>query len=897
MSEDDGDWEVYTVDVDGTDLIQLTDNSSIDWFPSWSPDGAKIAFASDRDGNMEIYLMDSDGDGQLRLTDHPGYDYLPDWSPDGRLILFSSDRYETYTSPECVLNFICNMELLTITPEGGGLERLTFTLAGEEGGTWAPDGRRIAFSSNRTGAWNLYLMDPSGGSVRNLTDDPVDSIDPAWSPDGRTLAFGRDSTIWLMDVSSGQEQETGLSGRAPSWSRDGRRLAMAADGIVIVALDVIGLSAPAAEPASPPSGRVAFASNRDGDFEIFVLDVSGTGVNQLTHNSDDDRDPAWDPWSDALAFASDRGGNFDIYTIHADGTGLRRVTDHAADDRAPAFSPEGDVIAFVSTRTGNEDIYLVSTDPLLTNVVQLTDHPAADSSPAWAPDSFRIAFSSTMSGGGDLYVVDRDGGGLLRLTDDPATDAAPAWSPDGQRIVFMSQQDGNWELYLLDLETDGLTRLTDHPAADQYPSWSPSGIVFMSARTGNFELYHLDPETLSLTRLTEDPGVDGYPTVRRDTHIVATAPAAESRTPSVTATGQPAAAPRFQDGQEIKITNIKMVTATDGWAVSGPFILRTRDGGQSWREVTPADPSLSSRTEAYGAFLDRENAWIVFGSRGQIPTSTVIWRTSDGGNTWSPSGEILQGAIGDQMWAELYAVDSANVWVAFRGFYAGAGPHYSAHFFRTTDGGKSWEHLEADVGVDYTGMAFADRDVGWLTWQTTGPYAAAPPEYAVTADGGLTWDVRTLPPPDAEPALFEDYEYSEVYRPNLLSAASVRVLVASWWHLESGQLDRFTGYLYATENGGQDWDAHRLPGDVLASDYELFFLDPTNAVVLGRQMYQTNDGGETWVHIKTVSWDGQFSFVSPTYGWAVARSGDDIALLRTFDGGRTWAALQPRAIR
>lgn len=340
-----------------------------------------------------------------------------------------------------------------------------------------------------------------------------------------------------------------------------------------------------------------------------------------------------------------------------------------------------------------------------------------------------------------------------------------------------------------------------------------------------------------------------------------------------------------------------MDTLHDGWGFSGPYTLNTRDGGQTWREVTP--PGRGGHTQAYGAFLDPQTAWVVFGSSDQaFGMETVIWHTGDGGQTWTAGAPIFpEWAIGDELWAEFYPLDPERAWVAFRGVYGGAGIHYSAHFFQTTDGGANWRPLEADIGVDYTAIAFVDPDVGWLTWQTIGPYAAAPPEYAMTQDGGLTWDLRALPPPESEPTLFEDFEYSEPYGLNLLSADSVRLLVASWWRLDTGDLDRFTSYLYTTENGGEDWKTYPLPPGVLASETQLIFFDAANALLLGREMYRTRDGGATWEHVKTVTWDGQFSFVDALRGWAVARAGDDIALVQTFNGGASWAELEPRIVR
>lgn len=337
-----------------------------------------------------------------------------------------------------------------------------------------------------------------------------------------------------------------------------------------------------------------------------------------------------------------------------------------------------------------------------------------------------------------------------------------------------------------------------------------------------------------------------------------------------------------------------MVDATDGWGKAGPFVLRTRDGGLTWEEVTPPATDIDPATgEAFAGFADASNAWVVFATASQIPSETTIWATMDGGETWSPAA-ISHEARGEMVWATFSVADANTAWVAIRGVFAGAGTHYVASFLRTTDGGASWNPLEGDVGVDYTGMAFANADVGWLTWETTGAYAPAPPDYAVTQDGGVTWDVRSLPAPDDAPTLFDDFEYSEPYQPDLISAESARLLVGAF-HYDYGASGS-RNYLYLTDDGGDHWQIHALPAGVLASEATLVFFDPEAALLMGRDMYRTENAGQSWEHVKTVFWDGQFSFVDPLHGWAVARSGDALALVRTVDGGASWVELKPTAI-
>jgi TolB protein len=98
QSDRDGDEEIYTMNTDGTNLVQLTHNSASDGAPQWSPDGRQILFSTDRDGNLEIYLMDADGSRQINLTENPKADCSPRWSPDGKFLTFMSNRDSNHRS-------------------------------------------------------------------------------------------------------------------------------------------------------------------------------------------------------------------------------------------------------------------------------------------------------------------------------------------------------------------------------------------------------------------------------------------------------------------------------------------------------------------------------------------------------------------------------------------------------------------------------------------------------------------------------------------------------------------------------------------------------------------------------------------------------------------------------
>jgi len=164
-------YELYVMRPDAADVQRLTWwGDASDLSPSWSPDGKRVAFASKRDGNWEIYAMDRDGSNLMRLTGNPGDDRSPAWSPDGSRIAFESTR-DRYAD-------------VYVMPATGG-EAVNLTNLGwstDLGPTWSPDGGRIAFFSDRDGEWDIYVMNSDGSNVVKLTDDRANDQLPAWRP-------------------------------------------------------------------------------------------------------------------------------------------------------------------------------------------------------------------------------------------------------------------------------------------------------------------------------------------------------------------------------------------------------------------------------------------------------------------------------------------------------------------------------------------------------------------------------------------------------------------------------------------------------------------------------------------------------------------------------------------
>ena len=185
-----------------------------------------------------------------------------------------------------------------------------------------------------------------------------------------------------------------------------------------------------------------------------------------------------------LAFVSERDGNPEVYVINVDGTGLQRLTDNAGQDVDPAWSPDGKRIAFASDRGGSSDIYLMDADG--SNLVRRTQS-GSSYTPAWSPDGKQIAFSSLRDGQFGIYVMSADGDSAqsTRVGYDRGWNAYPAWSPDGKRIAFVSDWrafDFLYDVYVMDADGSRITTLLEGPFFwDQglkyyfQPSWSPDG--------------------------------------------------------------------------------------------------------------------------------------------------------------------------------------------------------------------------------------------------------------------------------------------------------------------------------------------------------------------------------------------------------------------------------------
>jgi Tol biopolymer transport system component len=214
----------------------------------------------------------------------------------------------------------------------------------------------------------------------------------------------------------------------------------------------------------------------EGARDIVLVDFSADELEEvvITANIEYDCYPSFSPDGSRIVYMSQRDGQRDLYIMDLEGQDILQLTDSEAYDYEPAWSPDGERIAFVSRRTGKSQIFIMDADG--SNVVQLTDSDYLDWRPAWSPDGEWIAFESWREGNADIFIMRPDGSDQTQLTTSLAEDGHPHFSPDGRYLIFHSRRSGDYQLYLMELENpEEIWHLETGTSHALLPVWTGPG--------------------------------------------------------------------------------------------------------------------------------------------------------------------------------------------------------------------------------------------------------------------------------------------------------------------------------------------------------------------------------------------------------------------------------------
>ncbi len=526
QSDRSGKWQVYELNLATMQTTLLSDGLGEDVDPAYSAKGDRIAFRSTREGsaNAVIFVMNTNGGAPVAISDVAGDATNHTWSTDDALIAYQS-------------NLDGDLDVYVYAFGGGTTRQVTDNVIADYAPTWVCGTNELIFTSDVMGnpdifETNALPIDAPAIKVEEvalqLTDEPSEDVYPQSFPaeenasrEGKVPAASLEGIPGIQtdflnpELAATPVDPTNETGDGiQSINVNGCSALVCVDSLLyhsnqtndweIFQLDLDGLS-PVAEanlsrgigegihdvaPTRSPNGDyVAFVSNRDGNWELYIASSDGAFVQRATYNEGVDTDPVWAPNGESLVFESNRDGNWELYSLDL-ATGLvMRLTVDEASDINPFWSPASGSIVFQSDRSGQWQIYSLNMSTYETTL--LSDGSGNDYDPVYSSAGDYIAFRSDRHGGSVLFVMDKAGANITAISDANGNASNIAWYHNDEIIAYQSDVDGDMDIYVYEFNTGETRKVTDNAVADYAPTWAcdAPNVVFTSNVLGAPDIF------------------------------------------------------------------------------------------------------------------------------------------------------------------------------------------------------------------------------------------------------------------------------------------------------------------------------------------------------------------------------------------------------------------------
>jgi len=473
-------------------VARLTHDPGISEWPTWSPDGSLLAFASNRNGNFEIYVRRVEGGQEVNVTNDPAQDFQPAFSPDGNWLAFVSTRSSRTGMIKIGSAFAFEFRTfggdVWVTPALGGQARRVAVDGNFP--AWHPEGKKIAYVSGPEDHRSILEASIEGGAPRTVLDPSrssweIDRIQ--YSPHGRWISFETNSPaerIFLLPAGGGKPVQV-LEGINHVWEASGK-------GMYYIRRDPAGGTRLQWTEMDEERGQP-----RGGEQTVAVL----TGILRDLAIARDGRQLA----------ASEMEGSMNLTRLPLKPGGgapagpEQQLTVGHVIDRYPAYSQDGKRIAFVSDRLGAEQIWILDIDTKRQERLQLPGQDLGETGAIWTPDGRRLLVMRVYSNGPALWLVAVDGSHAEELQPPgPGLGENASFTPDGRTLFYNDRVNGIRQIFTLDLQTRQKRQLTSS-AADKYnmlPSPDGRWIVFASNAGGSLQLWKMPASGGEVQRLT-----------------------------------------------------------------------------------------------------------------------------------------------------------------------------------------------------------------------------------------------------------------------------------------------------------------------------------------------------------------------------------------------------------